>query len=168
MILSSSTGPNLRSLCKERNWIGRVVNTVILSPRWCFRSWMRQGGRPAPGYPDTLFGATYLVLAPGHAFVEKLTTPGQREAIGAYVSASRHKSDLERTDLAKEKTGIFTRGHALTCRSYLRYGSTLVIGSQGAEPRQFSIIHYWLSDGVIALRYSTHARHAGLFTRPRP
>jgi leucyl-tRNA synthetase len=118
--------------------------------------------------PDTLFAATYLVLAPEHALVEKLTTPGQREVIGAYVSASRHKGDLERTDLAKEKTGIFTRGHALTCRSQLWYGSTLVIGSQGVEQHQFSIIYYWLSHGAIALRYSTHARHAGLFTRPRP
>ena len=63
--------------------------------------------------PDTLFGATYMVLAPEHALVEQIVTGEQREAVEAYRDAAAKKSDLDRTDLAKEKTGVFTGGHAV-------------------------------------------------------
>jgi len=63
--------------------------------------------------PDTLFGATYCVLAPEHELVERITTDGQRADVEAYVSAASRKSDLERTDLAKEKTGVFTGAYAV-------------------------------------------------------
>ncbi|MBI2385981.1 MAG: leucine--tRNA ligase, partial [Elusimicrobia bacterium] len=63
--------------------------------------------------PDTLFGATYMVLAPEHALTEKLTTETQRTKVTAYVDAARNKSDLERTELQKDKTGVFTGGYAL-------------------------------------------------------
>jgi leucyl-tRNA synthetase len=63
--------------------------------------------------PDTLYGATYMVLAPEHPLVAALTTPAQRQAVADYQTAARHKSDLERTDLTKEKTGAFTGGHAI-------------------------------------------------------
>ena len=63
--------------------------------------------------PDTLFGATYMVIAPEHPFVERLTTPGQREAVRAYCDQASRKSDLDRTDLAKEKTGVWTGSHAV-------------------------------------------------------
>ncbi|NCA81811.1 MAG: leucine--tRNA ligase [Opitutae bacterium] len=63
--------------------------------------------------PDTLFGATYMVLAPEHPLVEKITTAAQREAVAAYRAAAGRKSDLERTELAKEKTGVFTGAHAV-------------------------------------------------------
>ncbi|NLG34708.1 MAG: leucine--tRNA ligase [Lentisphaerae bacterium] len=63
--------------------------------------------------PDTLFGATYMVLAPEHPLVDKVTTPEQREAVNAYRGAAAAKSDLERTELAKEKTGVFTGAHAV-------------------------------------------------------
>jgi len=62
--------------------------------------------------PDTLFGATYLVLAPEHPLVEKVTTDEQRQAVDAYCSEAATKSDLARTDLAKEKTGVFTGAYA--------------------------------------------------------
>ena len=58
--------------------------------------------------PDTLFGATYMVIAPEHPFVERLTTPEQRAAVKAYCEQAARKSDLDRTELAKEKTGVFT------------------------------------------------------------
>ena len=51
--------------------------------------------------PDTLFGATYAVLAPEHPFVEKITTPEQKEALKNYLEEIKSKSDLERTDLSK-------------------------------------------------------------------
>ncbi len=63
--------------------------------------------------PDTLFGATYMVLAPEHPLVEAITSDEQREAVKAYQEAAAKKSDLDRTDLAKEKTGVFTGGHAV-------------------------------------------------------
>ncbi len=58
--------------------------------------------------PDTLFGATYLVVAPEHALLGALASGSQRAAVGAYVAAAAAKSDLERTELQKRKTGVFT------------------------------------------------------------
>jgi len=63
--------------------------------------------------PDTLFGATYCVLAPEHELVDRITTPGQAEAVKAYKDMAARKSDLERTDLNKEKTGVFTGAYAV-------------------------------------------------------
>lgn len=63
--------------------------------------------------PDTLFGSTYAVLAPEHELVAKITTDAQRDAVGSYQEQAAHKSDLERTDLAKEKTGVFTGAYAI-------------------------------------------------------
>src|SRR5262249_51335490 len=63
--------------------------------------------------PDTLFGATYMVLAPEHRLVDRITIPEQRRAVIAYKAEVAKKSDLERTELAKEKTGVFTGAFAL-------------------------------------------------------
>jgi leucyl-tRNA synthetase len=63
--------------------------------------------------PDTLYGATYMVLAPEHPLVDQLTSADQREAVADYRAQIASKSDLERTDLAKEKTGVFTGGFAI-------------------------------------------------------
>ena len=63
--------------------------------------------------PDTLFGATYMVLSPEHPAVDRLTTPEQRAAVDAYRQQAAMKSDLDRTDLAKDKSGVFTGGFAI-------------------------------------------------------
>ncbi|MSR58095.1 MAG: leucine--tRNA ligase [Planctomycetaceae bacterium] len=63
--------------------------------------------------PDTLFGATYLVLAPEHPFIDRLTTVEQLEAVDDYRRRATLKSDLDRTDLAKDKTGVFTGSYAI-------------------------------------------------------
>ncbi len=63
--------------------------------------------------PDTLFGATYMVLAPEHPLVGEITTPEQRREVEAYQQEVGAKSDLERTELAKEKTGVFTGAYAI-------------------------------------------------------
>jgi len=63
--------------------------------------------------PDTLFGATYMVLSPEHPLVNKITTSEQKQAVSAYIDAAGRKSDLERTDLAKEKTGVFSGAYAI-------------------------------------------------------
>ena len=62
---------------------------------------------------DTLFGATYCVLAPEHILVDKITTPDRRDEIESYKKACAHKSELERTELNKEKTGAFTGAYAI-------------------------------------------------------
>ena len=78
-----------------------------------------RGSRALPGIsvfttrPDTLFGATYLVLAPENPLVDELTTPGQRDAVEKYRAQISSKSDLERTELSKEKTGVWTGAFAL-------------------------------------------------------
>ena len=63
--------------------------------------------------PDTLFGATYMVLAPEHPLVDQITTHDRQSAVQAYKASVATKSDLDRTDLAKEKTGVFTGGFAI-------------------------------------------------------
>ncbi len=63
--------------------------------------------------PDTLFGATYLVLAPEHTLVDRITAAAQAEAVTAYRAAISGKSDLDRTDLAKDKSGVFTGAFAI-------------------------------------------------------
>ena len=62
--------------------------------------------------PDTIYGATYVVLGPEHPLVDRVTTPEQHDVVRAYQTAARRKSDLERTDLSKEKTGAFTGAYA--------------------------------------------------------
>jgi leucyl-tRNA synthetase len=63
--------------------------------------------------PDTLFGCTYMVLAPEHPLVETLTTAEHRDAVAAYRKRAAAKSDLERTDLAKDKSGVFSGSYAI-------------------------------------------------------
>ncbi|MBR7555003.1 leucine--tRNA ligase [Allobacillus sp. GCM10007491] len=63
--------------------------------------------------PDTLFGATYAVFSPEHPLVEKITTDEQRDAVKQYQDQVQAKSELERTDLAKDKTGVFTGAYAI-------------------------------------------------------
>src|SRR5262249_44991155 len=63
--------------------------------------------------PDTLFGATYMVIAPEHPLADRLTTADQREAVKTYCEQASRKSDLDRTELAKTKTGVFTGAYAI-------------------------------------------------------
>ncbi|MFP6899595.1 MAG: leucine--tRNA ligase [Opitutales bacterium] len=63
--------------------------------------------------PDTLFGATYMVLAPEHSLLDKLVVPEKADEVRAYVEAAAKKSDLDRTDLAKDKSGVFTGSHCI-------------------------------------------------------
>jgi len=93
----------------QRNWIGRSEGADVK---------FRLAGDDEEfevftTRPDTLFGATYMVLAPEHPLVEKITTAEQKSAVRTYLEEARKKSDLERTDLAKEKTGVFTGAYAV-------------------------------------------------------
>jgi leucyl-tRNA synthetase len=93
----------------QRNWIGKSEGAEVdfklaIGPDTI---------RVYTTRPDTLFGATYIVLAPEHPLVERITTPGQREEVQNYRDATSRKSDFERTELAKTKTGVFTGAYAV-------------------------------------------------------
>ncbi|MCX6969727.1 MAG: class I tRNA ligase family protein [Verrucomicrobia bacterium] len=93
----------------QKNWIGRsegaLVEFQIADSKFQIPVFTTR--------PDTLFGATYMVLSPEHPLVPQITTPDQKDAVEAYQKTVGSKSDLERTDLAKEKTGVFTGAHAI-------------------------------------------------------
>ena len=93
----------------QRNWIGRSEGASVLFPVENLNEQLEVYTTRA----DTLFGATYMVVAPEHPLVAKLTTESQKEAVEAYLEASARKSDLERTDLAKDKSGVFSGSYAI-------------------------------------------------------
>ena len=117
----------------QRNWIGRSEGANVIFP-------MEKTDDSIEVYttrPDTLFGATYMVLSPEHALVEKITTDEQRAAVEEYIKKASYKSDLERTDLAKEKSGVFT-------------------GAYAVNPVNNEKIPVWISDYVL-VTYGTGA-----------
>ncbi|MFZ2642166.1 MAG: leucine--tRNA ligase [Verrucomicrobiia bacterium] len=93
----------------QRNWIGRSEGAEVVFQISNSESQITV----FTTRPDTLFGATYMVLAPEHPLVEKVTTDAQRAAVNAYREAASKKSELDRTNLAKEKTGVFTGAYAI-------------------------------------------------------
>ncbi|MBR4122068.1 MAG: leucine--tRNA ligase, partial [Erysipelotrichaceae bacterium] len=117
----------------QRNWIGRSVGAQV--------DFAIDGHEDKftvfTTRCDTLFGATYCVFAPEHKLVEKITTPEQKEAVEAYVRECAGKSDLERTELNKDKTGVFT-------------------GAYAVNPVNGKKIPIWISDYVLA-SYGTGA-----------
>jgi leucyl-tRNA synthetase len=103
----------------QRNWIGRSEGAEVHFKVASAGDVSLPGGGSSETIsvfttrPDTLFGATYMVLSPEHPLVEKITTPEQREAVMKYKAEVANKSDLERTDLAKSKSGVFTGAYAI-------------------------------------------------------
>jgi leucyl-tRNA synthetase len=99
----------------QRNWIGRSEGAEVDFPLAPSRSGTKpkEAIRVFTTRPDTLFGATYMVLAPEHPLVAAITTKEQRAAVEAYNAEAAAKSDLERTELAKKKTGVFTGAYAV-------------------------------------------------------
>ncbi len=119
----------------QRNWVGKSTGAEVVFP--LADKWSVQGGawkcldddtkiegplsytnfphaiRVYTTRPDTLFGATYMVLAPEHELVEQITEPAQYDAVSEYVAAARNRSDLERTADTKDKTGVFTGAYAI-------------------------------------------------------
>ncbi|WP_338213795.1 leucine--tRNA ligase [Companilactobacillus muriivasis] len=93
----------------QRNWIGRSVGAQV--------TFDVAGSDDKINVfttrPDTIFGVEYMTLAPEHKLVDKITTPEQKAAVEAYKEEISHKSDLDRTDLNDEKTGVFTGAYAI-------------------------------------------------------
>ncbi len=93
----------------QRNWIGRSEGAHITFPIDGHADTLKV----FTTRPDTLFGATYMVLAPEHPLVDTLTTPAQRDAVAAYRKWAQGRSEIDRTAEGKEKTGAFTGAHAI-------------------------------------------------------
>ena len=117
----------------QRNWLGRSEGAEV--------DFQLAGSaekiRVFTTRPDTLFGATYMVLAPEHRLVEQITTAAQRGVVSSYKAEVSKKSDLERTELAKEKTGVFT-------------------GAEAINPVNGQRIPIWIADYVLS-SYGTGA-----------
>jgi leucyl-tRNA synthetase len=123
------------TLAMQRNWIGRSEGAEVI-----FHTATPVAGKPIHVFttrPDTLYGATYMVLSPEHPLVDQLTTPDQRAAVAEYQAQARRKSDLERTDLAKDKTGVF-------------------LGATATNPVNGQQIPIWIADYVLS-SYGTGA-----------
>ena len=99
----------------QRNWIGKSIGAEV---HFAIEGFADENGADSrltvfTTRPDTLFGATYCVLAPELELVGRITTAEQKEAVLKYQENASHKSDLERTDLAKDKSGVFTGAYAI-------------------------------------------------------
>jgi leucyl-tRNA synthetase len=115
----------------QRNWIGRSAGAEVrfeLHSEAAAHSTFHVSVFTTR--PDTLYGATYLVLAPEHPLVPQIVTPLQEAAVREYRETSARKSDLERTDLAKEKTGVWT-------------------GASAVNPVNGESIPVWIADYVL-------------------
>ena len=117
----------------QRNWIGKSVGAEI--------DFKIEGTDKAftvfTTRADTVFGVSYCVLAPEHKLVEEIVTEGQRAAVEEYLDIVKRKSDLERTDLNKDKTGVFTGAYAI-------------------NPVNGEKVELWIADYVLA-SYGTGA-----------
>lgn len=118
----------------QRNWIGKSKGAEV---RFAIDGHAGAELVVFTTRPDTLFGATYCVLAPEHELVSRITTPQQQAAVADYQEKAARKSDLERTDLAKEKTGVFTGAYAI-------------------NPANGAKVPIWIADYVLA-HYGTGA-----------
>src|SRR5438874_10937143 len=126
----------------QRNWIGRSEGAEVE-----FRLDNEQNIRVFTTRSDTLYGATYMVLAPEHPLIERFVTEEQWPAVREYRERAARKSDLERTELAKEKTGVFTGAYAINpvnnekipiwTADYvlLGYGTGAIMGVPGHDAR---------------------------------
>ncbi len=138
--------------------------------------------------PDTLFGATYMVLAPEHPLVERITTDAQRQAVRAYCAAALQRSDMARTAEAKEKSGVFTGSYAINpvndeaipiwVADYvlMGYGTGAIMAVPAHDERDFEFAKQfdlpiravvrppesWVEEQIVANRIDVeHARRRG-------
>lgn len=133
-----------RVVVMQRNWIGKSVGTEIV-----FRT---EDGDPVPVFttrPDTVYGVTFLVLAPEHPLVEKLTAPQFKADVDAYVAEARRATEIERLSTEREKRGVFTGAYVINPLNnervpvwiadyvLLTYGTGAVMGVPAHDQRDF-------------------------------
>ncbi|MFO0815244.1 MAG: leucine--tRNA ligase [Gemmatales bacterium] len=133
----------------QRNWIGQSEGAEVVFRLDSGLSTQDSGLKVFTTRPDTLFGATYMVLSPEHPLVEQITTNAQRKAVKDYQQQASFKSDLERTELAKTKTGVFTGAYAINPVNQQRipiwiadyvlisYGTGAIMAVPGHDERDF-------------------------------
>ncbi|HLA45494.1 MAG TPA: leucine--tRNA ligase, partial [Aggregatilineales bacterium] len=129
----------------QHNWIGRSEGANVI--------FHTEAGDPISIYttrPDTLWGATFMVLAPEHKLVEKITTPEQKAAVDAYVEATGKTTEIERSSETREKTGVFTGAYAINPVNEARipiwiadyvmvtYGSGAIMAVPAHDERDFA------------------------------
>ena len=133
----------------QRNWIGRSEGAEISFP---LDEPLDDTERITvfTTRPDTVFGVSYLVLAPEHPLIERITTPEQREAVEAYVAQTRRQSEIERQSTTAEKSGVFTGAYVrhpftgarvpIWIADYvlLSYGTGAVMGVPAHDDRDFA------------------------------
>jgi leucyl-tRNA synthetase len=129
----------------QRNWINRSTGAEIVFP---------VAGHDASitvytTRPDTVFGATFMVLAPEHPLVEEITTPDRRAEVEEYVAQARRQTDIERESTEKEKTGVFTGAYALNPMTgheipiwiadyvLVTYGTGAIMAVPGGDERDY-------------------------------
>jgi len=142
-----------RVVTLQTNWIGRSEGASVV--------FHTEYGDPLEVFttrPDTLWGATFMVLAPEHPLVEKLTSPAQRGKVEAYVQEAARQTDVQREAADKEKTGVFTGGYAINPVNHARipiwiadyvlmtYGTGAIMAVPSHDERDFAFaIKYGLS-----------------------
>lgn len=129
----------------QRNWIGKSIGTQIQFDLADFD----ESVEVFTTRPDTLFGVSYIVLAPEHPLVKEITTAEQREAINEYLKSTEMKSEMDRTSLNKDKAGVFTGAYAIHpvtgerlpiwIADYvmMSYGTGVVMGCPAHDERDF-------------------------------
>ncbi len=183
----------------QRNWIGRSTGAEVdfFIGDAAFDSWKEDRatngwpGEPCDDVlrvyttrPDTLYGATYMVIAPEHPLVDQLTTEENRSAVQTYCRTASLKSDLDRTDLAKDKSGVFTGSYAVNpvngeqipvwIADYvlISYGTGAIMAVPAHDQRdfefaqQFEIViravvqpnDQWLRDNFLETHFSSDAK----------
>ncbi|HET7271727.1 MAG TPA: leucine--tRNA ligase [Rubrobacter sp.] len=128
----------------QRNWIGRSEGTRI--------RFEIEGYSPLEVFttrPDTLFGATFFVMSPEHPAVEEITTPDQAEGVRTYVERAGRMSEIDRTDVTREKTGVYTGAYAINPANgekipiyiadyvLMGYGTGAIMAVPGHDDRDF-------------------------------
>jgi leucyl-tRNA synthetase len=137
------------SKVRQANWIGRSAGAELIFA-------VAQSGEPIPVFttrPDTVFGATYVVLAPEHKLVERISTPDQRAAVTAYVERTQKTTEIERTNAEREKTGVFTGAYAVNPATgervpiwiadyvLVQYGTGAIMAVPGHDERDYEFAH---------------------------
>ncbi len=123
---------NIKKL--QTNWIGRSEGAIV---KFKVKSESLKDIKEIEVFttrPDTLFGATYMVFSPEHKLIIEITTPDRKEEVDDYIQTASRKSDLERSELSKEKTGVFTGAYAINPSNNLEipiYISDYVLMSYG-------------------------------------
>ncbi len=133
----------------QHNWVGRSEGAEIVFP---LEKPVKTGGeiRVFTTRPDTVYGVTFMAMAPEHPLVAEITTPEQRKAVEAYIDQARHKDEVERLSTEREKDGVFTGAYAINQLTgdrvpiwigdyvILSYGTGAVMGVPAHDERDFA------------------------------